>query len=234
MLTSDGVMVEGSRGAVSAARVLEYLEESTRISFGRNTCQAAARRDFLSQAPPCARGAMIVGAATLQTIYGQSRGGNYPSNPISDARKSVYGTFVARFGTGGRDAIDPQKGTRYNIGTTEGEISGERTHKRRSAKQLDFLPSLFRAGVPKTLFQTPPRAPLNFAVVLAHILDPQIGNRNLARHNLEVFSGSCNRLVYWPALRKKFEFPDLRLPLVLLWGGDRHGINENRGGFPRG
>ena len=31
---------------------------------------------------------------------------------------------------------------RYNFGTTEGEISGERTHKRRSAKHLEFLPSL--------------------------------------------------------------------------------------------
>ena len=29
-------------------------------------------------------------------------------------------------------------------------------------------------------------APLDFAVVLAQIFDPQIGNRNLTRHNLEV------------------------------------------------
>ena len=31
---------------------------------------------------------------------------------------------------------------RYNFGTTEGEISGERTCKRRSAKHLEVLPSL--------------------------------------------------------------------------------------------
>ena len=31
---------------------------------------------------------------------------------------------------------------RYNFGTTEGEISGERIRKRRSAKHLEFLPSL--------------------------------------------------------------------------------------------
>jgi hypothetical protein len=30
----------------------------------------------------------------------------------------------------------------HNLGTTEGEISGERTCKRRSAKHLEFLPSL--------------------------------------------------------------------------------------------
>jgi hypothetical protein len=34
------------------------------------------------------------------------------------------------------------KRVRYNLGTTEGEISGERTCKRRSAKHLEFLPSL--------------------------------------------------------------------------------------------
>jgi hypothetical protein len=32
---------------------------------------------------------------------------------------------------------------RYNFGTTGGEISGERACKRRSAKHLEFLPSLF-------------------------------------------------------------------------------------------
>jgi hypothetical protein len=31
---------------------------------------------------------------------------------------------------------------RYKFGTTEGKISGERTRKRRSAKHLEFLPSL--------------------------------------------------------------------------------------------
>jgi len=31
---------------------------------------------------------------------------------------------------------------RYNFGTTGGEISGERACKRRSAKHLEFLPSL--------------------------------------------------------------------------------------------
>ena len=31
---------------------------------------------------------------------------------------------------------------RYNFGATEGEISGERTCKRRSAKHLEVLPSL--------------------------------------------------------------------------------------------
>jgi hypothetical protein len=31
---------------------------------------------------------------------------------------------------------------RYNFGTTEGKISGERACKRRSAKHLEFLPSL--------------------------------------------------------------------------------------------
>ncbi len=33
-------------------------------------------------------------------------------------------------------------GIRYNFGTTKGEISGERPCKRRSAKHLEFLPSL--------------------------------------------------------------------------------------------
>jgi hypothetical protein len=33
-------------------------------------------------------------------------------------------------------------GVRYNFGTIKGEISGERTCKRRSAKHLEFLPSL--------------------------------------------------------------------------------------------
>ena len=32
-------------------------------------------------------------------------------------------------------------GVRYNFGTTEGEISGERSRKRRPAKHLDFLPA---------------------------------------------------------------------------------------------
>ena len=34
------------------------------------------------------------------------------------------------------------KCVRYNVGTIGGEISGERTCKRRSAKHLEFLPSL--------------------------------------------------------------------------------------------
>ncbi len=35
------------------------------------------------------------------------------------------------------------KQIRYNFGSTGGEISGERTCKRRSAKHLEFVPSLF-------------------------------------------------------------------------------------------
>ena len=38
-----------------------------------------------------------------------------------------------------------RNGTRYMFGITEGEISGERTHKRRSAKHLGILPSLLEA-----------------------------------------------------------------------------------------
>src|ERR1700674_5291996 len=34
------------------------------------------------------------------------------------------------------------KRVRYNFGTTGGEVAGERTCKRRSAKHLEFLPSL--------------------------------------------------------------------------------------------
>jgi hypothetical protein len=49
---------------------------------------------------------------------------------------------------------------RYNFGTTEGEISGELTRKRRSAKHLDFLPSwlegsLFTSGVKPTVRVVP-------------------------------------------------------------------------------
>jgi len=44
---------------------------------------------------------------------------------------------------------------RYNFGTTEGEISGERAGKRRSAKHLEFLPSLLegRRSTGTTLYQ---------------------------------------------------------------------------------
>jgi hypothetical protein len=38
------------------------------------------------------------------------------------------------------------KRVRYNFGTTEGEISGERTRKRRSAKHLGFLPSFLEGS----------------------------------------------------------------------------------------
>jgi hypothetical protein len=37
-------------------------------------------------------------------------------------------------------------GIRYNFGTTKGEISGERPCKRRSAKHLEFLPSLLEGS----------------------------------------------------------------------------------------
>ena len=40
---------------------------------------------------------------------------------------------------------------RYNFGTTEGEISGESVRKRRSAKHLEFLPSLLEGAQYKTL-----------------------------------------------------------------------------------
>jgi len=40
---------------------------------------------------------------------------------------------------------------RYNFGTTEGEISGERLRKRRSAKYLGFLSSLLEAMQCKAL-----------------------------------------------------------------------------------
>ena len=40
-------------------------------------------------------------------------------------------------------ATDALERVRYNLGTTEGEISGERTRKRRSTKHLRFLRFFF-------------------------------------------------------------------------------------------
>ena|SRR5487761_4076 len=76
-------------------------------------------------------------------------GSRGPQTSLWDVGKTTHGRHSDAYGVNRRGKSRPEllvakatKQLRYNFCTTEDEISGERIRKRRSAKHLDFLPSL--------------------------------------------------------------------------------------------